>query len=59
MLRILMRGTLTLAILAGVGAVVARALGRRPGDGSVDDRMIPAIGGDTWPPVPVNPNRKD
>ena len=39
-----------IVVLLAVGAVViARALGV---SGS-DDGLVPAIGGDTWPPVPV------
>ena len=43
------RRGLILALLAAVATAVARALGPGPGD----DGMLPAIGGDTWPPVPV------
>ena len=43
------RRGLILALLAAVATVVTRALGTGPGD----DGMFPAIGGDTWPPVPV------
>lgn len=42
------RGLLVVLAAAGV-LVVARALGvTGSGDG-----LVPAIGGDTWPPVPV------
>jgi len=43
------RRGLILALLAAVATAVTRALGSGPGD----DDMLPAIGGDTWPPVPV------
>jgi|GEM_PF-900136 len=39
-----------LLLLVVVGTVLARVVG------SVrDGRVVPAIGGDTWPPVPVKP----
>jgi hypothetical protein len=43
------RRGLVLVLLAAFATAVARAL--EPGTG--DDGMLPAIGGDTWPPVPV------
>ena len=42
------RGLIVALLAAGV-LVIARALGP---SGS-DDGLVPAIGGDTWPPVPV------
>jgi len=41
------RGLLVTLLAAGV-LVVVRALGDPASDG-----LVPAIGGDTWPPVPV------
>ena len=38
-----------LALLAAFATAVVRALGPGPGR----DAIVPAIGGDTWPPVPV------
>ena len=43
------RRGLVLALLAALVVAVARALAPGHGDGGV----LPAIGGDTWPPVPV------
>lgn len=48
-----LRATLTVVVVV----TAARLLkGRPPGS---ESGAIPAIGGDTWPPVPVNPDRKD
>ncbi|MGO9027644.1 MAG: hypothetical protein ACLQOZ_03305 [Acidimicrobiales bacterium] len=55
MSRTLLRWALRLALVATVAAVVGRLLaGRSAGDG----RVFPAITGDTWPPVPTNPDRR-
>ena len=43
------RRGLVLALLAALAVAVARVLAPEPGD----DGVLPAIGGDTWPPVPV------
>jgi len=43
------RRGLLFALLAVGLLVVARAIG----DPASDDGFVPAIGGDTWPPVPV------
>jgi hypothetical protein len=52
----LIRWTLRIAALGVVAMVVARLLaGRSTGD---DGPVLPAITGDTWPPVPTNPDRK-
>jgi hypothetical protein len=45
---------LRLVLLAAVAGVISRFIPSpdQPGDGSFAD-----IGGDTWPPVPTNPDR--
>jgi len=47
-----------LALLAAAVAIVRRLLDsdNRPGRGA---NAAPTIGGDTWPPVPLNPDRDD
>jgi hypothetical protein len=47
-----------LALLAAAVAIVRRFVDsdNRPGRGAT---AAPTIGGDTWPPVPVNPDRHD
>jgi hypothetical protein len=49
-------------IIVGLVAATAAALSRvlRSGGASEvpDGRAAPVIGGDTWPPVPVNPDRR-
>jgi len=52
-MRTVKRWMLRVVLLALVGAVTARVLHTVRGGGSGD--LIPAIGGDTWPPVPVKP----
>lgn len=47
------RGWLLIALVALVAVVVARALG----PGGSGEGLVPAIGGDTWPPVPVKDAR--
>jgi hypothetical protein len=42
------RGLIVILVAAGI-LIVARALG----DPASDDGLVPAIGGDTWPPVPI------
>ena len=55
----LWKWTKRLVILGVVAAVTARILeSTTPSDGAAD-RRLPSIGGDTWPPVPINPNRSD
>ena len=47
--------------LVGIGAVAAANVVRRllaPRTGSTASSGIPTIGGDTWPPVPLNPDRQ-
>jgi hypothetical protein len=50
-----------LVVVAVVGAVVGRVVGRLldPEDrrGRPGSEALPSIGGDTWPPVPTNPDR--
>lgn len=49
-----------LVLLAILAAVVARVLKSTKGEGGVVGReAFPSIGGDTWPPVPLNPDRRD
>ena len=43
------RRSLLLALLAAATVAVTRTLGTRGPDGG----LVPSIGGDTWPPVPV------
>jgi hypothetical protein len=46
-------------VVGVVAAAIARILeSTTPSDGA-GDRRLPSIGGDTWPPVPINPNRTD
>jgi hypothetical protein len=45
-------------LLAGVAAVVRRVLDPNARSGPTGDGSVPAIGGDTWPPVPTNPGDK-
>jgi hypothetical protein len=44
-------------VVAAVAAGVARALSSRSGTNGTSG-PIATIGGDTWPPVPVNPDRQ-
>ena len=47
--------------LLGIGVVAAASVVRRllaPRTGSTRSSGIPTIGGDTWPPVPLNPDRQ-
>jgi hypothetical protein len=48
-------------VVAVIGAVVSRIVGRLldPDDrpGQPGSEVVPAVGGDTWPPVPTNPDR--
>jgi hypothetical protein len=52
--RKLLRWARRLAVLAVVIVVIDRVRASRSSGGGV-----PTIGGDTWPPVPVNANRHD
>jgi hypothetical protein len=57
--RKLLKWTRRLVVLGVVAAAIARILeSTTPSDGA-SDRRLPSIGGDTWPPVPINPNRTD
>ena len=47
------RRGLLIALLAAIGLAVARALGPDGPEGG----LVPTIGGDTWPPVPVKDTR--
>jgi hypothetical protein len=52
------RATVWVLIAAGLAAAVATARTiLAPKTGSVRSSGVPAIGGDTWPPVPLNPDR--
>jgi hypothetical protein len=65
MVKSLVRWSVRLAVLAGVVALVGRALAGRPagtdgaGPSAPGAGVFPSITGDTWPPVPVNPARED
>jgi len=52
-MRTVTRWLTRMVLLALVGAVVARVL--RTVRGGAGDGLVPPIGGDTWPPVPVKP----
>jgi hypothetical protein len=49
-----LRWSVRLALAAIAATVVARLAARRTGEGPV----LPAVTGDTWPPVPTNPARE-
>jgi len=47
--------------LVGTGVVAAVGAARlilAPRTGSTRSTGVPTIGGDTWPPVPLNPDRR-
>ena len=52
----LIRWMLRIVVLGVTATVVARMLAGR--SGGTDGPVFPAITGDTWPPVPTNPDRK-
>ncbi len=58
-----MRGLLTwlrrLALLAALFAVAQRVLRRINSADNTGGGTFPPIVGDTWPPVPTNPDRGD
>ncbi len=57
----LYRSVKRVLVVAGAFAAVAvirRILGSRAGVGRGTADSLPAIGGDTWPPVPVNQDRR-
>jgi len=47
------RGIRRFLIVAAAALVVASVVQRRMGRGGGGDGLLPVIGGDTWPPVPV------
>ncbi len=51
------RRLVAVAAVAVLGAVVVRLLSSEDRVGSAGSEAFPAIGGDTWPPVPTNPDR--
>jgi hypothetical protein len=48
-----------LALVALLGAAVRWVVGARSRRNQDRSSAPPIIGGDTWPPVPVNPSRDD
>jgi hypothetical protein len=57
MFKSLLKWTVRLTVVAALVAGVARILGSRSGATGTSG-PIATIGGDTWPPVPVNPDRQ-
>jgi hypothetical protein len=55
MTRTVLKWTRRLVLLAIAATVVVRVLESTKGGGG---EPFPSIGGDTWPPVPVNPDRR-
>lgn len=47
-----------LAVLGMLAVVVVRLLGSETASGRTGNGVLPSIGGDTWPPVPTNPNQQ-
>jgi len=47
-----------LAVAVAVGGVVYRVARRASKSPTGVPMSLPTIGGDTWPPVPVNPNHQ-
>jgi hypothetical protein len=47
-----------LAVLGMLAVVVVRLLGSGTASGRTGDSVLPSIGGDTWAPVPTNPNQR-
>ena len=47
-----------LVVLGALTAVVVRLLGSGTASGRTGDSVLPSIGGDTWAPVPTNPNQR-
>jgi hypothetical protein len=56
MIKKLLKWSVRLAVVAAVATAVSRALGSKSGSDGTSG-PIATIGGDTWPPVPTNPNR--
>jgi len=46
-----------LGVLTLLAFVVSRLLESDMDSGHLGDQVLPTIGGDTWPPVPVNASR--
>jgi hypothetical protein len=59
MFKTLVKWSIRLTLVAVAATAVARVLGARSDTAGRTERSIPTIGGDTWPPVPVNPDPKD
>lgn len=55
MLRGLVRWVVRAGAIAALVAVAVRLAGSRRQDGEATGPLFPAIGGDTWPPVPARP----
>jgi hypothetical protein len=53
----LVRGLVAVGLVATTVAVARRLLGPASGSTARGAKAAPVIGGDTWPPVPVNPER--
>jgi hypothetical protein len=53
------RWSVRAAVVAATVAVTVRALRSLTGSASSGDGLLPSIGGDTWPPVPANPERRN
>jgi hypothetical protein len=49
---------LMVGLVAGAGAALSRVLRSGGTAERAEGRTVPGIGGDTWPPVPVNPDRR-
>jgi hypothetical protein len=45
-------------LVAVAGAALSRVLRSGGTADRTEGRAVPGIGGDTWPPVPVNPERR-
>jgi hypothetical protein len=57
MIRWVRRLVMVAVVGAVVGGVVVRLLDPDDRHGRPGSEALPAIGGDTWPPVPTNPDR--
>ena len=58
MVRALLRWSIRIGILAVVAVAVSRLLANRSDDAG-GGGIVPPITGDTWPPVPLNPDPWD
>jgi hypothetical protein len=54
--RVLLKWVLRIAVVATAAVMARRAWRPGPGTDPVGG-FLPSIGGDTWPPVPTNPDR--